>query len=81
LVDDFQVADDLGYSFDDYGPGLCLNSDYIAGVAAKHGLVCLYPSTASADETGARRGCVVIAQQGSKALASAQSSKFLRSLS
>ncbi len=80
LVDDFRVPDDPGYSFDDYGPGLCLNSEYIASVAAKHELVCLYPSTSAEDETGARRGCVVIAQKSSKVLACAKSSNFLRSL-
>jgi hypothetical protein len=80
LVDDFEVPDDPGYSFDDYGPGKCLNAGYIAAVGSKHDLVTLYPSTASEHETGARRGCVVIAQQTSAVLLKARNSAWLRSL-
>ena len=30
LIDDFQVPDDPGYGFDDYGPGKTLNLEYLA---------------------------------------------------
>jgi hypothetical protein len=59
VIDDFEVPGDPGYGFDDYGPGRCLTAailpeEVMAGRSA------LYPSVPSAEETGARRGCVVI---------------------
>lgn len=62
MVDDFQVPSDPGYGFDDYGPGRALTPEYILPALAAHSLVALYPSTPAARESGARRGCVVIAR-------------------
>ena len=73
MVDDFQVPNDSGYGYDDYGPGKALTFDYIAPIVARHGIKAFYPATPSIDETGARRGCVVLAR-------SAQQSKILASL-
>lgn len=61
LVDDFQVPDDPGYGFDDYGPGKALTLDYIAEKVRGHGLAMFYPRKASQEETGAKRGCIVLA--------------------
>lgn len=60
LIDDFAVPDDPGYGYDDYGPGKALTVDYLrdAGVPDSSMFV---PALASEQETGARRGCVVVA--------------------
>jgi hypothetical protein len=59
MVDDFEVPDDPGYGFDDYGPGKRLCLGYLQ--QAKLPPVYIYfPATPSQRETGARRGCVVI---------------------
>lgn len=59
VIDDFLVPDDPGYGFDDYGPGRRLDLDYIA--SSKLGEPETYfPSMPAAEETGNRRGCVVI---------------------
>jgi hypothetical protein len=63
MIDDFQVPDDSGYGYDDYGPGKALDRTYIAGARARHALAALYPSLRSFQETGARRGCVVLANE------------------
>jgi hypothetical protein len=62
MIDDFAVPDDPGYGFDDYGPGKALNFDYIQSVVVAQKLFLFYPSTPSAEETGARRGCLVLAK-------------------
>ena len=60
MIDDFAVPDDPGYGFDDYGPGSALTLDYLidhdvltAGV--------WFPRRAASAETGAQRGCVLLA--------------------
>lgn len=59
LIDDFAVPDDPGYTFDDYGSGNRLDLAYL--MAAKLPAIMTYfPSTPSHQETGARRGCVVV---------------------
>src|SRR5581483_11607057 len=58
LIDDFEVWDDPGYSFDDYGAGRRLTLDYLAPLAA-FAPRCFFPLGA-AGETGGRRGCVVL---------------------
>lgn len=63
MIDDFQVPDDAGYGYDDYGPGKALDRTYIAGARARYALAALYPSFRSFEETGARRGCVVLANE------------------
>jgi hypothetical protein len=65
MIDDFQVPFDAGYGYDDYGPGKALVPRYIAPVVSEHGLRVFYPSTPSAEEGGARRGCVVLAKHPS----------------
>jgi hypothetical protein len=60
VVDDFQVPDDAGYRFDDYGPGRALTLDYLPR-EVRSGSRLFWPSLPSAEEDGAKRGCVVIA--------------------
>jgi hypothetical protein len=60
MIDDFQVPDDPGYGYDDYGRGKALTFTYIAPAIVSHGLRIFYPSTPSSEEAGVRRGCVVL---------------------
>jgi hypothetical protein len=60
MIDDFQVPSDTGYGYDDYGPGKTLAHNYIARAISRHVLQAFYPSTPSCDETGWRRGCLVL---------------------
>jgi hypothetical protein len=59
LIDDFMVADDAGYSYDNYGPGKTLNLDYVDNCELPPVSV-FYPATPSCQETGMRRGWVVL---------------------
>ncbi|MDX2096506.1 MAG: hypothetical protein SFW36_01910 [Leptolyngbyaceae cyanobacterium bins.59] len=64
MVDDFQVPDDSGYTYDHYGPGQTLNLDYIESTLRHYHLVPFYPACPATQETGAKRGCVLITKQG-----------------
>jgi len=61
LVDDFRVPTDSGFAYDDYGKGKCLSVTNLHEAAATRPSM-FFPKHASAHETGARRGCVVLAQ-------------------
>jgi predicted O-methyltransferase YrrM len=61
MIDDFHVSDDAGYGYDDYGPGAALKADYLSASLQTYGLVSLYPTLPSSKESGAKRGCVVLA--------------------
>jgi len=61
LVDDFQVPFDIGYAYDDYGKGAALTVDYIWN-NARIPVQMYFPYTPSAEETGTKRGCVVLAR-------------------
>jgi len=61
MVDDFRVPTDSGFAYDDYGRGKCLSvTNLHEAVTARPAM--FFPRYASAHETGARRGCVVLAQ-------------------
>lgn len=60
MIDDFQVPDDPGFSYDDYGPGKVLNAEHITAVVNARGLAVFYPAAPSHEETGFRRGCAVL---------------------
>ena len=62
MVDDFQVPHDSGYRFDDYGPQKRLCLDYLKPIE-NLGLQAFLPAVPSEQETGARRGCVVLGDQ------------------
>ena len=61
MVDDFQVPDEKDYGYDDWGPGKALTSEYIAASCQQFGLLRFFPSIPAHEETGAKRGCVVLA--------------------
>jgi hypothetical protein len=60
LIDDFAVPGDPGYTFDDYGIGKALTLDYLDNVKER-AFATFGPAASSRWETGAKRGCVVIA--------------------
>jgi hypothetical protein len=61
LIDDFQVPDDDGYGYDNYGPGQALTYEYLTPAIQTFGLCTFYPSIPSTIETGHKRGCVALA--------------------
>jgi predicted O-methyltransferase YrrM len=60
VIDDFEVDDDPGYTFDDYGPGKRLDKSLIPS-RLHDSLVAFYPSAASGFETSHKRGAIVLA--------------------
>jgi hypothetical protein len=61
MVDDFRVPTDSGFTYNDYGAGKCLSVINLhEAVTARPSI--FFPHHASAHETGARRGCVVLAR-------------------
>ena len=59
IIDDFQVPGDPSYGFDDYGPGKKLSLELIHPFRDKISEV-YFPSLRGSDETGRRRGAVII---------------------
>jgi len=75
MIDDFQVPDDADYTFDSYGADKTLSLEYIN----RHmpvGYHTFFP-VSSKNETGAKRGCVVITASIEKAYV-IQTCQFLR---
>ena len=64
MVDDFQVPGDEGYGYDNFGPGKVLTLEYIAGAMKRNDLSAWFPSVRSSEETGSKRGCVILARHG-----------------
>jgi predicted O-methyltransferase YrrM len=62
MIDDFQVPDDPGYDYDIYGVDKVLSRAWIARDIGRYELTEFYPRTPSTEETGSRRGCVVLAR-------------------
>jgi hypothetical protein len=60
LIDDFQVPGDPGYGFDQYG-NQPLNLDLVAPALRASGLRAFFPATPSSQETGRKRGSVLLA--------------------
>jgi hypothetical protein len=65
MVDDFRVPGDEQYQYDDYGEGKALTDSYIAPLVESLELVQYYPAARAAEETGMRRGCVVLVRKDS----------------
>lgn len=62
MIDDFEVPDDDGYNFDDYGDGKKLCLAYLGADLLSQWSV-YFPAESSANETGHKRGCVVLASK------------------
>jgi hypothetical protein len=63
MIDDFQVPEDAGYGFDDYGSGATLNRDYLTRCGLE-GWHLSYPAVPARIETGYKRGCCVLSSPG-----------------
>jgi hypothetical protein len=62
MIDDFQVPHDPAYAYDVYSDGTALNLRHIADLASVTGIATFFPRAKAADETGLKRGCVVLAR-------------------
>jgi hypothetical protein len=59
MIDDFEVPDNSGYAYDDYGPGKCLALRNFP-FDKDNRIFCYFPSRPANRESGIRRGCVVL---------------------
>jgi predicted O-methyltransferase YrrM len=59
VIDDFEVDDDDGYTFDDYGPGKRLDKTLIPA-KYRDQLFAYYPKAKSSDETSHKRGAIIL---------------------
>jgi hypothetical protein len=59
VIDDFEVPDDPGYGFDNYGTDKRLSLDYLLQ-ASTPPLAIYFPRARSEQETGARRGSATL---------------------
>jgi hypothetical protein len=66
MVDDFEVPNDPGYEVDDYGPGKRLSlRDF--PLHKDRRIACYFPARAASQESGLRRGAIVLSSLGLKA--------------
>lgn len=79
MIDDFQVPGDEGYGFDSYGAGATLCITYLEE-HAEFRLIPFFPSLPSQEESGSRRGCVLLVAEEESA-AVLRRSKQLREAS
>jgi hypothetical protein len=61
LIDDFCVPHDAGYGYDNYGDGKSLELAYLRPLS-QYRFAVFFPTVPSDQETGYRRGCVVLAR-------------------
>jgi len=75
MIDDFQVLGDDGYGYDSYGKRKTLSLGVFSDVLSRYELIPFFPALSSGEETGFKRGCVVLARKGnfSKTLSSIRS--------
>jgi predicted O-methyltransferase YrrM len=64
MVDDFQVPHDPGYRYDDYDTKSLLDMNNYCALFDRLDLVPFFPTRPSAEETGSKRGCVILARKG-----------------
>ena len=64
MIDDFQVPGDDGYGYDSYEKDNSLSLKVFSRVFSDNGLVPYFPFLSSSDETGAKRGSVILARDG-----------------
>jgi hypothetical protein len=64
MIDDFQVPDDAGYGYDEYGPDHSLTIDYLSQLTL-YPRWYFFPVIHSSLETGKKRGCIVITNSNS----------------
>ncbi len=59
MIDDFCVPD-TNYGYDNYGEGRVLKLDYLNPVIIPNNIPLFFPSVGSEEETGEKRGCIVL---------------------
>jgi hypothetical protein len=64
MIDDFQVPGDAGYGYDSYGGKKVLSIKNFMPVFNQNGLIPFFPALPSGEETGARRGSVILTRKG-----------------
>ncbi|MCU7491557.1 MAG: hypothetical protein HF312_03740 [Ignavibacteria bacterium] len=62
MVDDFKVPFDSEYTYDDYGNGKELSLEYLEPLRS-FGFCPFFPSKSAKEETGRKRGCIVLANK------------------
>jgi hypothetical protein len=77
MIDDFQVPGDEGYGYDNYGKEKSLTLKYFSKIFSQYGLMPFFPAISSTQETGYKRGCVILA----KGAEEIQKLKFMERLS
>jgi len=60
MIDDFQVPDDSGYFYDNYGDSKVFNLSYLSKPIEQFNLAAYFPKKPSQQETGMKRGSVVL---------------------
>ncbi len=60
MIDDFKVPNDDGYGYDHYRKKRMLSLELISDLIKKDGLDPFFPAFPSEDETGIKRGCVIL---------------------
>jgi predicted O-methyltransferase YrrM len=63
LIDDFAVPWDADYGYDNYGHGKTLNLNMILPIVERYDLAVFFPNIPASQETGGRRGCVLLASK------------------
>ena len=64
MIDDFQVPGDKGYGYDSYAGNQALAISNFLPVILENGLVPFFPALPSSEETGAKRGSVILTRNG-----------------
>ena len=64
MIDDMQVPHDPAYNYDIYQDGFAFTFDYLRPAIEKHRPAVFFPTLPGEQETGWRRGCVVLAARG-----------------
>ena len=67
MIDDFRVEGDPGYGYDNYGGDRSLELSTLRTVIDRYGLRAYFPSLPSSEESGGRRGSVVLCPPGAVA--------------
>lgn len=67
VIDDFEVDDDAGYTFDDYGPGKRLDKSLIPDQYREF-LAAFYPAAVSEQESSHRRGAIILSSKNNEGL-------------
>jgi len=60
MIDDFEVPADDGYGYDNYGKGKKLDYETFKILFRKKNLASFWPCLPAIDETGGKRGCVLL---------------------